>query len=244
MKHLLTIVLLSVFMCAEVAAQENTAVRYITTADGQMVAIPEKHILEEKEENGVCVLSLEGGQEFSYIVAGTSVTDTYQGELPSLFSFAFTHEDNDQVYKDVDAVIEETGDTIFVTAEVPVIGKRLRPSFILSEGASLWIDKVPQVSGQSSHRFEKPVTYTLSLPGQWIYDATAVVPEPVPPVIEDDGDWVYSKIDISSAATTNAPSNHWSTQDFSFIYDDDITTYYHSTWGSGVYTKLNWVDGG
>ena len=86
MKHCIAFVLLAVFMCTVASAQENTAVRYITTADGQMVAIPEKHILEEKEENGVCVLSLEGGQEFSYIVAGTSVTDTYQGELPSLFS--------------------------------------------------------------------------------------------------------------------------------------------------------------
>ena len=244
MKHLLTIVLLSVFMCAEVAAQENSAVRYITTADGQMVAVPERCILEEKEENGVCVLLLEGGQEFSYLVAGASVTDTYQGELPSLLSFAFTHDDNDQVYKDVEAVVEDAGDTIFVTAEVPVIGKRLRPSFTLSEGASLWVDNVQQVSGQSSHRFEKPLTYTLALPGQWIYDATVVASEPVPPVIEDDGKWEYSKIDISNAATTNAPSNHWSSQDFSNIYDDDINTYFHSTWGSGVYTKLNWVDDG
>ena len=61
-----------------------------------------------------------------------NISDTYNGTGAELLSFAFTHADNDQVYKDVTATITEKGDSILVNAEVPVIGKRLRPSFILS----------------------------------------------------------------------------------------------------------------
>ena len=59
MKHLFTLILVAVFSCLGTYAQESSAAdgtRYITMTDGQVVAIPEKYILDEVTENGVCVL--------------------------------------------------------------------------------------------------------------------------------------------------------------------------------------------
>ncbi len=159
-------------------AQEESvvtdAIRYIFMTDGQVIAIPEKYIQDEVTEDGVCVLSLKGGVTYTYAVSDVlDITDSYEFAELSLNSFRFTHEDNDQVYADVDAVISDDGDIIRVTADVPVIGKRLRPSFTLSDGATMWVDGVQQVSGQSSQRFTEPLLYTLAAPNHWIYDVTS-----------------------------------------------------------------------
>ena len=148
--------------------------RYISMSDGQFIAIPEKCILEEIVEDDVCVLRLEGGADFTYSLKNVADTSSgYDVTALKLHSFKFTHDDNDQVYADVEAAITEEGDTLFVTADVPVIGKRLRPSFTLDEGVTMWVDGVQQVSGQSSQRFTEPVIYTLAEPEHWIYSAEA-----------------------------------------------------------------------
>lgn len=254
MKQLFTFVFLAMIPFAGGFAQDAPAVpnpiRYITMMDGQVIVIPEKYILGEEVENGVCVLSLEGGKVYTYSTANVAnISDSYEITENRLLSFGFTHDDNDQVYADVKATVTEAGDTLLVTANVPVIGKRLRPSFVLDGEATMWVNGVQQVSGQSSHRFTEPVIYTVAEPGHWIYDVVSVdsgdVVEPVLPGTPEVSDgWVRTKIDISSVASTNAPSNHSSQQDFSNLWDDSDNTYFHSTWGSGTYEKLAWVDNG
>ena len=243
MRHLYTCVLLVLF--AYVGAYATDEVRYITMTDGQVIAIPEKYILEEETVEGVCTLTLEGDETFVYSTADiVSVSDRYDVTAAKLLSFGFTHADNDQVYADVEAAIGEEGDRVVVTADVPVIGKRLRPSFTMSEGVTMWLDGVQQVSGQSSQRFGEPVVYTLALPKHWIYEVTTVETEDATPEPGPTDGWICTKMDISEVTTTNAPSNHSSYQDLSNLWDDSDATYYHSTWGSGAYTKLFWVDGG
>ena len=257
MKNLFTLIVVAMLSFVGAFAQETKAVadavRYIEMNDGQVIAIPEKYILGEEIDNGVCTLSLEGGQSFVYSLSNEArVSDSYAVTANRLLSFGFTHEDNDQVYADVAATITEVGDTVCVTANVPVIGKRLRPSFTLDGDATMWVDGVQQVSGQSSHRFTEPVVYTIAEPDCWIYGVetvdtdTVVEPEvPVVPEVPEVSDgWVRTKIDISDLASTNAPSNHPSEQDFPNLWDDSENTYFHSTWGSGNYEKLDWVDGG
>lgn len=170
MKQFFTLVAVAMLSFAGVYAQNADAVRYIQMNDGQVVAIPEKYILGEEEENGVCTLSLEGSRTFTYSLANVAgVTDSYDVTGYRLLSFGFTHDDNDQIYADVEATITEVGDTLYVTANVPVIGKRLRPSFTLDEGVSMWLDDIQQVSGQSSQRYDAPVVYTIAEPGHWMY---------------------------------------------------------------------------
>ena len=259
MKKKFTLALLAMLpfigMSAEKTQGDANAIRFITLTDGQVIAIPEKYILDESEENGICTLSLEGDTVFTYSVSNVaSITDKYTGTYASLSAFAFTHEDNDQVYKDVDATITENGDTIFVDAEVPVLGKRLRPSFTLSEGATMWVGGEQQVSGQSSQRYTTPVVYTVAQPKHWIYQLREVVEE-VPEQDQEEGKeeedsntsntegWNLTKVDISQLTTTNAPSN-FNGEGLESLWDNNVGTLYHSTWGDGYYPKLNWVDGG
>ena len=231
MKHLSTLLFFT--LLPYVGANATDEIRYITMMDGQVYAIPEKHILEEKTSEGVCTLTLEGGETFDYSLEAT-VSNHYDVTSAKLLSFGFTHEDNDQVYTDVEATVEDNGEMVIVTADVPVIGKRLRPSFTMSEGVTLWLDGVEQVSGKSSLRFSEPVVYTLALPNHWIYEVKSDS-EPT------DG-WVRTKMDISKITTTNAPTNH--SDYLSNLWDDDHATYFHSTWGSGAYEKLYWYEGG
>ena len=250
MKHIFTLVLMALLPYVGALAEETSTatddVRYIVMADGQVVAIPEKYILGEETVGGVCTLSLEGGEAYAYRVDEVvSISDSYDVSSAQLLSFGFTHADNDQVYADVEATIAEEGDRVIVTADVPVIGKRLRPSFTVSEGVTMWLDGVQQVSGQSSLRFEEPVVYTLALPGHWMYEVQTVEDEDTDVEVEPTDGWTRTKVDISAVTTTNAPSNHASYQDLSNLWDDSHETYYHSTWGDNLtYPKLNWVAGG
>lgn len=152
-------------------------VRYITFSDGRLVAIPEKFILRENFSQGVRTLFLKGEESFSYNEKDVlNVSAEYSVPVPTLSTFAFTHSDNDQVYADVLATIQSDGDTIRISADVPVIGKRLRPSFTLSEGGAMYVDNEKQKSGVSSHRFESPIIYTLANDNHWIYQYEAASP--------------------------------------------------------------------
>lgn len=242
MKHIIPIVMALMLPCASISAQNTRsiqdAIRYIIMKDGQVVAIPEKHILSEQENNGTCILTLEGDTTFTYGRNNVSqVTNTYIPSKAEVLSFSFTHDANDQVYKDVTATVTEKDDSIFINAEVPVIGKRLRPSFTLTDGATLWVGDKQQVSGQSSQRFTEPINYTLAQPKHWIYDYQLIINEP-----ENQDKWSLNQIDIADKASTNAPSNYG--EDISNLWDNNTYTFYHSTWGTGAYQKLNWVEGG
>ena len=258
MKQIFTLVLFALFSMLNVSAEKtrgiNNSIRYITLNDGQVIAIPEKYILDEAVINGICTLTLEGDTVFEYVTANVlNISNEYRGEPASISSFVFTHADNDQVYKDVTATITDSGDTIFVNADVPVLGKRLRPSFALSEGATMWVDGEQQVSGQSSHRFTTPIVYTLAQPKHWIYQLREIVDEKPGQDQEEDNKedntnsntegWDLTQVDMSMLTTTNAPSNR-NGEGLESLWDNNISTFYHSTWGDGYYPKLNWVDGG
>ncbi len=261
MKQIFTLVLMGMLSCLGLYAEETrgikNSIRYITMNDGQVIAIPEKYILGESQDNGICTLTLEGDTTFTYSIGNVAnISDKYNGEKAKLLSFAFTHADNDQVYKDVEATITENGDTIVVNADVPVLGKRLRPSFTLSEDATFWIGGEQQISGQSSQRFTSPVVYTLAQPKHWIYQLREVVSEEPEQDNDDNKEedkednsntegWNLTQVDISMLTTTNAPSNRSDKgEGLESIWDNNIGTYYHSTWGDGDYAKLNWIDGG
>ena len=168
MKRISSFFLMLVFSALSLLAQD--AIRYISYSDGRVYAIPQKYILNETEESGVVTLTLEGDATFTYNVNEVTVSEEFNSTInPTLTSYGFTNADNDQVYIDVEATITEDGDRIVVNADVPVIGKRLRPSFELSEGVSLWLGGEKQKSGVSSHRFEEPIVFTLAPENHLMY---------------------------------------------------------------------------
>ena len=136
-----------------------------------------------------------------------------------------------------------------MSADIPVIGKRLRPCFTLSEGSTLWVDGEQQVSGQSSQRFTTPIVYTLAQPKHWIYQLREVVEEVPEQDKEDDNNtsslegWSLNQVDISQLTTTNAPSNYEG-EGLESLWDNMPGTFYHSTWGYGSYLKLTWMNNG
>ena len=254
MKKIFTLILLALLPGVSILADGTRGItgstRYISLKDGQVVAIPEKYILSEEVADGICTLTLEGDTTFSYSQSNVlSISDKYDYPHGKLLSFAYTHADNDQVYADVEATITEKDDTVFVNADIPVIGKRLRPSFTLSEGATLWIDGEQQVSGQSSQRFTAPIVYTLAQPKHWIYQLREVVEEVPEQDKEEDNNtsslegWSLNQVDISQLTTTNAPSNYEG-EGLESLWDNMPGTFYHSTWGYGSYLKLTWMNNG
>lgn len=242
MKHFIPIIMALMVPFASINAKSTRdtqdATRYIILKDGQVVAIPEKFILSEEETNGICTLTLEGDTTFTYASGNVErITSDYMPAEAHVLTFGFTHESNDQVYQDVNATITDNGDTILIHAEVPVLGKRLRPDFTLSDGTSLWIGGEQQVSGQSSQRFTSPVDYTLAPSKHWIYDYQFIEDE-----VGDSEKWDLTQMDLTGRLSTNAHSNYG--EDIDNLIDGNTATFYHSTWGSGTYEKLNWVDGG
>ncbi len=254
MKKIFTLILLALLPGVSILADGTRGIsgsmRYISLKDGQVVAIPEKYILNENVADGICTLTLEGDTTFSYSQGNVlSISDKYDYPYGKLLSFGYTHADNDQVYADVEATITEKDDTVFVNADIPVIGKRLRPSFTLSEGATLWVDGEQQVSGQSSQRFTTPIVYTLAQPKHWIYQLREVVEEVPEQDKEEDNNtsslegWSLNQVDISQLTTTNAPSNYEG-EGLESLWDNMPGTFYHSTWGYGSYLKLTWMNNG
>ncbi len=254
MKKIFTLILLALLPGVSILADGTRGItgstRYISLKDGQVVAIPEKYILSEEVTDGICTLTLEGDTTFSYSQSNVlSISDKYDYPHGKLLSFAYTHADNDQVYADVEATITEKDDTVFVNADIPVIGKRLRPSFTLSEGSTLWVDGEQQVSGQSSQRFTTPIVYTLAQPKHWIYQLREVVEEVPEQDKEEDNNtsslegWSLNQVDISQLTTTNAPSNYEG-EGLESLWDNMPGTFYHSTWGYGSYLKLTWMNNG
>lgn len=175
MKNQILFTLIVLFMAPMNNIAAETRIRYISFKDGQLIAIPEIFILKETNHKGNSTLTLEGDNTFTYDeneIIGVGYE--YPSTKPNLISFEFTTENNDQVYANVHANILERGDTIDIEANVPVIGKRLRPSFTLSKEAVLYFDDEEQISGFSSHRFDGPFSYTLANSNHWIYDAKVI----------------------------------------------------------------------
>ena len=221
-----------VFSALSLLAQD--AIRYISYSDGRVYAFPEKYILNEANENGVVTLTLEGDATFTYNESEVTVSEEFNNTVnPTLTSYGFTNADNDQVYTDVEATITEDGDRIVVNADVPVIGKRLRPSFKLSEGVYMWLGAEKQQSGVSSHRFEEPIVFTLAPENHLMYGEikTEAIQE----------EW---QIIDPSTAFTNAPSNGNDGKVLSNLWDNNPSTLFHSTWGEGPYTQLYWAENG
>ncbi len=120
--------------------------------------------------------------------------------------------------------------------------KRLTPSFQLPEGVKAYIKGELQHSKQTRLRFDKPVTYTLAAPKQYIYKLVKVSDEVWSVPESSDDEWLATKVNLTGDMfTTNAPSNHGDNP--ANMLDGDHGTIYHSTWGSGSYTPLNWYDG-
>ena len=82
MKKIFTLILLALLPGVSILADGTRGIsgsmRYISLKDGQVVAIPEKYILNENVADGICTLTLEGDTTFSYSQGNVlSISDKY-----------------------------------------------------------------------------------------------------------------------------------------------------------------------
>lgn len=242
MKRNLIIVLLGMltFMCVH-AEVVNESIRYITLSGNEVYAIPEKHILSEQQSGDMMTLSLAGGEEWSYSISNVvSVGSKYEGTMAELTSFVFTHEDNDQVYADVAASITEEDGIILVKADVPVIGKRLRPSFVTSEGSALYLDGKRIESGKDYFRFTSPVVFTLAKDNHYIYE------------VDDAQNGAFipfgQPCEVDVKYLTDHATGAYKIPTVYITFGEDTTRWDDSQWigmqlPDGTNTKEEWIEG-
>ena len=168
-----------------------------------------------------------------------SVSTKAPENLPRFTSFKFNNKFNDQVFTDAEGEI--IGDSL-ITASVVGIGKRLTPSFQLSDdSACVYVDSVRQFSKKSRLRFEDPVYYTVARPGWQVLQLKNTEQQdtagtnPSTPATDE----ILTKVELTEdMLSTNAPSNYPNREGLGMLLDEDPSTFFHSTWGSGEYEKL------
>ncbi|MDD5988721.1 MAG: CotH kinase family protein [Bacteroidales bacterium] len=203
------------------------------TADVFPAALLKGHVSSEGQLritlNNDSVVYYAESELDSVRTAGPSLAD-----LPTFTSFKFNNKYNPQVFTDVIAAID--GDHI--TASVGAIGKRLTPSFQLSEqGARVYVDGAEQTSKVSRPRFDGDVVYTIARDG-WRIMSHRLVQDEVwsePSTDTEEATAIPLTVEMLS---TNAPSNYEETEGLAMLLDDDPNTFFHSTWGTGQYEKL------
>ncbi len=187
----------------------------------------------------ITIKTIDGREHVYRLSLIQSVSTTPPEHLPRFTSFKFNNKFNDQVFTDAEGEI--IGDSL-ITVSVVGIGKRLTPSFQLSDdSACAYVDKICQYSKKSRHRFEDPVYYTVARPGWQVLalntnkqkDTVEIVPST--PMTKEE----LTKIELTEdMLSTNAPSNYPDSEGLDKLLDENPSTFFHSTWGSGAYEKL------
>ena len=155
-----------VLVVVALMSQHAYASNYITFNDGHLLVFPDTCISSIITSNGIVTLTDCNGGKYSYSLDKISSIDSQlTKELPMFKSYVFDSKFNYQVVNEAVGVI--AGNVINI--EVSGIGKRLTPSFVLSDTAArAYVDGVEQVSAESRMRFENSKKYTVGYPGDMI----------------------------------------------------------------------------
>lgn len=238
---LLTFLTFSFCLSATAKEEENPSPKdtlFVTLINGCVDAFPSALVSSiETSSNGLFITTIDG-QAYEYPLAHIEKHNQERPKTPAFTSFKFNNKFNDDVYTDVQCEI--IGDSL-ITATVPSIGKRLTPSFQVSDSvAVVYVNGVRQHSKRSRHRFDKTITYMVCHPGHRVLtidqpEEEEEEPEPVEP--EPQPREKCEPVALTAEMlSTNAPSNY--EEDPANLLDGNLSTIFHSTWGSGAYEKL------
>ena len=239
----LIIVLQLLLPFSRIHAEESNDTVFFTLTDNSMMIFPRHHIEQWDENDNYISLTLTGDTTVT-IAKGHILQQatTYSGTIPCFESFKFNNKFNDQLFTDAIGEIDDEQGTVNVT--VGCVGKRLIPSFQVPDGAKAYINGKRQYSKQTSLRFDKPVHYTVAYPDQYIYRIIKTKDEvwSYPEEGDENKQWISTAVELTpEMLSVNAPSNNG--EDPGNMLDGNINTFYHSTWGSGMFTPLTWFEG-
>lgn len=217
------------------SAQTDSQPLFVHLADGSLDVFPAASIKRYAQTSDSLHVTLTNDSVVGYALTDVAQTSLEApANLPVFTSFKFNNKYNDQVYTDVIATLENDST---VTAVVPAIGKRLTPSFQTSDAlCRVYLDGQLQTSKVSRPRFDHDLVYTLSREGwrQLLFVKTKDEVWSTP-----SADETVTPISLSlDMLSTNAPSNKEDEEGLAMMLDGNISTYFHSTWGTGDYEKL------
>lgn len=241
MKYLISIIACLLMSISVQAQTEKADTVFFELTDSSMMIFPREYIEKWDEDKKYIKLTLAGDTVITIAKSHIASQDEeYLYERPQFLSYKFNNKFNDQLYTDAIGEIDNVNGKIKVT--VGCIGKRLTPSFQLPEGANAYIDGILQHSKESRPRFDTIVHYTVAYPKQYIYKNIKIKDEVWSNPETSDEEWLTNKIELTEdMLSTNAPSNNG--ENLVNMLDGDHGTFFHSTWGTGEYTKLNWFEG-
>jgi len=231
--------LLLLCLCGTARGEERGETLFIYFTDGSIKAFPTEFIQEtDMDLRSYVRLTLAGDTVVQYLKDEIDSISHYGPELPAFTSFKFNNKFNENL--PVDAEVTEITDTMTFT--VAAIGKRLTPSFQLSdEDARVYIGKAEQKSKESRPRFNRDITYTVSLPGDSIYAYQKIKDEVWSEEVWSEEVWREPVEEIALRAdmlSTNQPSNYPESEGLEDDARRQLGTFFQSTWGSnGTYAQ-------
>lgn len=232
MKKLFFLIAFLVFSISSFATLPEDGTLCVYLKSGKVEIVPGKLIKQHSSDTHFLNITLQNDSVLTYKMSEVDSLGNVPTNHPNFTMFKFNNKYNHNVYVDVFAEIGENE----ITATIPSIGKSLTPSYQLDQmDGVVTVDGVPQTSKVSRHRFDKPVVYTLVCPNSQELYYTKIQDEvwsdPIP------GKPTTQKIPLNaSMLSTNAPSNYG--EDLHNLVDNDVYTFFHSTWGGGSYTPL------
>lgn len=207
---------------------------FVHTNDGRLHIFPRDMLSAVEVKARSLDLTALDGTLYKYGLGELQSYDRpLQVLLPEITSFKFNNKFNHQVFEDVECQMSASGR---IRGTIGAIGKWLSPSIKLSDKrAQIFLDDTARVYSKLSRiHFNEPRTFTVAYPGVQILKEVEVKPA----VIEAT-DTLQTPIPLTvDMLSTNAPSNYPEREDLSCLLDDNPSTFFHSTWGTGAYEKL------
>ena len=239
MKHylpLLIALIVAYSMPSSLKAQEDLSeldTLFVHTKKGVDI-FPRTMLADVQTKAQSLVVTTLDGAVFEYDM---SDVESYGGHVqvlqPSITSFKFNNKFNYQILKDVECEIAADGR---ITGTVAAIGRWLTPSIKLSDKrAHIYIDDSTRVYSKHSRiHFSEPRELMVAYP-----DVRILREIEIQPAVVGEETLVQEPIVLTAdMLSTNAPSNYPESEGLDKMLDDDPSTFFHSTWGSGEYEKL------
>lgn len=207
---------------------------YVVKNDGSIDLFPMAGVKQYVKVAGNLEITAVGETVFTYPLGELESYDHHiQVRRPTLTSFKFNNKFNHQVFTDVECTIS---DDRRITGQLTSVGHWLTPSFKRSDNrAVVYLDDEQElVSKRSRVKLGSQHRLTVAYPGVNVLKTVMVSPG-------EEGSTSVVKTPIAlteDMLSTNAPSNYPEREGLAMMLDDDPSTFFHSTWGTGAYEKL------
>ena len=238
MKHF-TPLLFACLLQAAVPATSSADDTYVYGKDGSLTVFPAECVLSISRTLETLTLSLVGDTVVTFAMSDVANLSTQAPELPTMTSFKLNNKFNPDLVRDVEPLFLDGIVPQYLELEVPVIGKRLTPSFKLSDENSVaYVDGVAQESKVSRLRFDKDITYTVSYPNWKIYNRTKLTDD-IWSEVKEDG-WVEVELTADMISSNQESNLDYETTDK--MIDNNEETYFQSRYGNGQLMECVYID--